>query len=570
MTTNRSKADGPARPTIAPRSWPRPPGLALLGLALYGLVQAGCRSDGCSTCGFGNALSNGIQNGVQAVGDGFRAVGSVFHHKKGCGGGVDCGCGGGIEEGVVVEQGIPFAPGGMAVPVVPGAATGTIVPPPIESEPLNLKPLPESSASPTSGTGSGNGATTTKPTTSRSSPTGNAGSNYSTSLPRSSSIARRRSDADQALAKSSSRSADLSGMDDLLESMQPVDLPTAVTRKAAAAPASTVPNTPPAAPSTAVGPAPAPAAPPAEKLSAADGASISLPTTDPASLRQAPGLRRYASVAPTVAGGSAPSIEGLDWLKEKGYRTLLDLRRTSEVDPNFVDAASDRGMLYISLPLMANRLDASRLARFDDLIARTDNRPLFFCDTDGTRAALAWYIHDRVVNQEDSQSALAKAEELGLSPAEVKLAEDFLASQRPRAKSASASSRVAMAAPSAAEPAPAAPAPATATASTPPALPEAPDPPARNAQSAAPLHLDEATPSMLPGESKPQASNTPRPDYRDPSAWKPVAALVLTGIGVPLAFWSRTMLSEFRHGRRQASLPGAKRRSLDAPAGSDA
>ncbi len=75
---------------------------------------------------------------------------------------------------------------------------------------------------------------------------------------------------------------------------------------------------------------------------------------------------------------------------------------------------------------------------------------------------------------------------------------------------------------------------------------------------------------MLPGEDRPQASKVPNPAYRDPAAWKPVAALVLTGIGVPLAFWSRTMLSEYRHVRRRASLPGAKRRSLDAPPGSDA
>jgi protein tyrosine phosphatase (PTP) superfamily phosphohydrolase (DUF442 family) len=505
MTTNRNPASGPDRRTLANRSGPRPPGLALLGLALLGLVQSGCKTDGCSSCGFGAAISNGVQNGVQAVGDGFRSVGALFHHKRGCGGGPDCGCDGGVEGGVIVDQGIPIVPGGM---MVPPPVSGTIVPAPsIESEPLNLKALPDS-PNPTSGTSSGGGGgtgSTAKPSASRLVPSGTTGSNSSTNLGRKTSVARRGTDADQSLAKSSSRPTDPSGSADFLDNIT----------------------------------------------------------------HRAPGLRRYASIAPTIAGGSAPSVEGLDWLKERGYRTLVDLRRSAEVDPNFIDAVSDRGMLYISLPLMANRLDASRLARFDDLISRTENRPLFFCDTDGTRAAMAWYIHQRVVGQEDSQSALAEAEELGLGAAEVKLAEEFLATQKPKAKTAMATVRVAMADPS---PPPAEPAPTLKGANdpTPPALPEAPDPPARNPAPAEPPVLDAPSTPMLPGESKPQASNSRNPGFRDPGAWKPVAALVLTGLGVPLAFWSRTMLSEFRQGRRLASLPGAKRRSLEAPAGSDA
>src|SRR6202020_1523214 len=105
---------------------------------------------------------------------------------------------------------------------------------------------------------------------------------------------------------------------------------------------------------------------------------------------------------------------------------FIDLRRGSEIDPNFVDAVNDRNMVYISLPIVANRLDASRLARFDDLIAQSENRPLVFIDTDGTRAGLAWYIHLRVVSEEDSQSAAGKAEEIGLTDVEMKLAEAYL------------------------------------------------------------------------------------------------------------------------------------------------
>ena len=561
MTTNRSTADGPARRAIAPRSWARPPGLALLGLALYGLIQSGCAFDGCSTCGFGSRIARG----VQALGDSARSVGAaVFHHKRGCGGGFDCGCGG--EEGLIVDQGVQVVPGAMAVP-----APGTIVPPPaIESTPPQLEALPDSkSANPTSGTGNTPG----KSSTSRNAPGGGTNrSAYTTMQPKVNSAQRRGSEIAQALHSTpaaSNRPADPNASADLLDNIPPVDLPSEVTRKAVNS-AATFP-----APAASPAPAAAPASPPiaptaAEKVSAAEGETATLPAINAVTAHQAPGLHRFASIAPLVGGGSSPSIEGLDWLKEKGYRTFLDLRKGSEVEPNFVDAVNDRGMVYISLPILATRLDPSRLARFDDLISHADNRPLFFCDTDGTRAGLVWYIHLRTVDQEDSQAATSKAEEIGLTDAQVKLAEDYLAVHKPKARAALA--RVAQATP----PTPTAPGPEPTPAESVPAAPASalPVSPATPAPAVTPAVVpppaQEPTPSMLPGEHRPQASREPAPDYRDPASWRPAAALVLTGIGVPLAFWGRSVFSEARSVRRRASLPGRVPRSLGAPAGSDA
>ena len=533
MTTNRRQADGFLRRVPDPRNWAKPPGLLLIGLALVGLLQSGCRSDGCTNCGIGSKISNGVQ----------ALTASVTKHFNGCGnvGNVsDCGCGG---EGAVYDSGVPIS-GGMVIP-----APGTIIQAPaVESPPTQLEAIP---TNPTGATGS-------SPSSTRSTPSGASRSGYTTSVPKGNVAARRGSDVNRALLStndSHSRAAEPGVNADLLDTINipPVDLPSSVTQKAV-----NPPGTSPTAKPTAMVPAAEPAVlPAAEKVSAADGAIESLPPIAPSTLDQVPGIRRFASVAPTVGGGSAPSIAGLDWLKEKGYRYYIDLRKGSEVEPNFAEAVNDRNMVYISLPIVANRLDSSRLARFDDLISQIDNRPLYFADSDGTRAGLLWYVHLRLVNQEDSQSATSKSEELGLTATEQKQAEAYLATAKPRAKSAMAKVALVPA------PAPPATAPGSNSPPVPAALPVSPATAPSITTPPVKPGVDESVPPMLPGEERPQA-------LHDSSLTKPVAAIVLTGIGVPLACWSRSAFSVARSNRKRASLPGPAPRSPDALASSDA
>src|SRR5262249_28682264 len=78
----------------------------------------------------------------------------------------------------------------------------------------------------------------------------------------------------------------------------------------------------------------------------------------------APGLSRFAVVEPKLAGGSLPTIEGLDWLQEKGYKTLVDLRPAGEVQSSFLAEVSRRGLRYVSLPVSLTQLDEDHVLRF--------------------------------------------------------------------------------------------------------------------------------------------------------------------------------------------------------------
>lgn len=379
----RKSAGGPAAGTPAPRrpAWSAWRHLALAGLGLVVLGLNGCASDPCNGCGGGHfaGLTNGLRNASQSV---QSTMSRIFHCKKCKGyapvGGCDT-CGGGVVEGVPIEGGAVI-PG--PVPVVPGTPMGA---PNKESAPTILDPLPPS--------GSGS-----RPSSSSVNPSGMRGganslSAYDRPRPIESGV-RGRGDG---LARAASAS-------NPLDDLPPVDLAGEVTRRGRSPVPAAAESVKPA--STTL-PNPSASAAPRDAEAPVLKASIDAPI--------APGVRHFASVRPGISGGGAPGRDGLDWLKEKGIKTLVDLRAPGEIDPGFADSVEARGFRYVSLPIDAARPEAAKVAAFRDEVTKADNHPLYFFDADGTRAGLIWYVHRLTSDKVDPQLASREAEELGLS-----------------------------------------------------------------------------------------------------------------------------------------------------------
>jgi protein tyrosine phosphatase (PTP) superfamily phosphohydrolase (DUF442 family) len=209
----------------------------------------------------------------------------------------------------------------------------------------------------------------------------------------------------------------------VLDHLPPLDLPSDVTEKT-----TTPPVVPPAQrrpptqdPAPAKVPLPADdhlsgrstSDPDADLTATAMSASGSSPTA-----AGAPGISRFAAVDLRLAAGSVPSPAGLDWLSEKGYKTLVDLREPAETDLVFIAAAAKRGLRYITLPISPKTIDRSHIERFNLELAMEEARPLYFFDSDGTRAGALWYIRRIAVDRLNHDIARREAEYLGLGSAE--------------------------------------------------------------------------------------------------------------------------------------------------------
>jgi hypothetical protein len=355
----------------------------------------------------------------------------------------------------------------------------------------------------------------------------------------------------------------------MLDNLPPLDLPRDLTRSdvkpAAASPAESEPV-------TALLPAPVEPAP--EAAASAIPAEVSV----------APGLKRFAALEPKLAGGSVPSADGLDWLVEKGYKTLVDLREPASIQSSFLEDVSRHGLRYVSLPISLTTVDRDHVARFEFEISLAEARPLYFFDTDGNRAGILWYVHRMTDGKEsyDAEEALRQAGEIGLVEESFKkAAQTYIVHLK---KPVTPPPPAAPAAPAAAPP----PrrgslAPASASASAPtaekgveasasvsapppeasPASPSATPAPEPSETIALP---DAATLDLARAVEAPRVPTNDNPAIADPNAWRPYLALVFAALGVPVAYCGRSLI-QFR-GLLRASLPAPARRLRSLPGGS--
>ena len=179
-------------------------------------------------------------------------------------------------------------------------------------------------------------------------------------------------------------------------------------------------------------------------------------------------------------------------------------------------------MRYIALPINAKTVDADHVSRFNFEVSLSDARPLYFCDTDGTRAGVMWYIRRVTVDKVGEIVARRDAEEIGLT--------DTASSGSPPTPTSRRSKP-------AARPGPAAPVDVPAAKPTPAPAPVSPKAPVGR-----PTRPRTPPPPRAPGR-RPEDSADAGRDVRDPAAWKSVAAVVVTGLGVPLAYVGRSLPS---------------------------
>jgi hypothetical protein len=506
-------------------------------LAAVALTQTGCRSGGCGSCGLLK-----------------RTTARIFNHKAFSG--VSGGCCGDTVAGETYVGDAPISYSAPGV-VVPGPSS-TVTPPTIES-PTELEAIPSAKPDSRGATGSTSGKSTyTNPRPS-----------YRTGQPRAGNNLSQASSNNPVPASRSARGSSVESQyeaNDTLDRLPPLDLPTEVTER------TQTPPIPPAADRITAGkPAgsdkvDAPSTGTKKETSTKDkepekstGSSLSLPLEASSAGGSAPGIKRLVAVEMKLAAGSAPTREGLDWLAEKGYKTLLDLRESAEIESSFIADVDSRGMRYVALPMNVNKLDADHVARFNFELSTAQARPLYFFDADGTRPGALWYVRRVIQDNFNPQLARREAEDIGLTDQAFWVAAKDYVNKTTAAKIGQL--------PSDSEFDPeTSPASATGPTNDAPAIKPsasltvaAPVATLAEAKSGKPAH----TPRLDPSTSRWLVD--PSIPFKNRAEWHPIAAVVMTGLTIPLAYWTRSIIPSLVFTRPTASLTATARQSKSIP-----
>jgi protein tyrosine phosphatase (PTP) superfamily phosphohydrolase (DUF442 family) len=563
------KAGGPTRGT--PRRMPGRLGrlMAMAFIGSFACLEAGCRSGPdinasscgscgkCSACGFFARATNRILHRNRVYSDSTPVSNGVVEY--------------GAPAGIAVPGGIPsYSSGGTM-----GTAPSNVTNPP--GNPIELEPAP--SAKP--------GATPSGPGATGSSGSGARATSYSTRRPGTSTALRSgrslsstpasspepTSRSAQASSNTSGGTAEGSLDDNFLDHLPPLGLPGEVTKSAASPPA---PPAAPADPKTGAAPNDEPTAQRGDAPTEAEFALTIASEPAPETVSTAgagTGIAHFAAVDLKLAGGSGPSEAGLSWLSEKGYRTLLDLRESPEVAPSFIADVSSRGLRYVALPVSLKALDPEHVARFNDEIASADARPLFFFDSDGSRAGALWYIRRVTVDRVDPQIARREAEQLGLVDKTAWLTATQYVETLKTAKADPGNAR---SSPRSQD------GPATTSANpeatdrgrassgrertdaidAPRTFQDFLDEVAATAERSSPKAAN-ATPPERQSDERKRSDSAPSPSS-DTMVWRPFAAMLLTGLSIPLAYWTRTLVPDLLS-KARASLPAPAQRPRSLP-----
>ena len=125
------------------------------------------------------------------------------------------------------------------------------------------------------------------------------------------------------------------------------------------------------------------------------------------------GIADFAEVKEGISAGLKPNLPGLEWLKAKGYKTVLRLRKPTEEDTD--QATVERqGLKYLSIAVSPETLNQDLIDSFNKIVGDATNQSLFVYDRDGSLAGSMWYLYFRTSESLKDDEALLRARKYGL------------------------------------------------------------------------------------------------------------------------------------------------------------
>ena len=127
-------------------------------------------------------------------------------------------------------------------------------------------------------------------------------------------------------------------------------------------------------------------------------------------------IPRFATLADGLYRGGQPTEKGFQFLREKGVKTIINLRAEDKSEAALVESM---GMKYIGIPVEEVRpwsqIPNSAIAKYFELVNNPANYPIFFHCRRGADRTGAFAALYRIVRQQwNAQKAYQEARDIGM------------------------------------------------------------------------------------------------------------------------------------------------------------
>jgi uncharacterized protein (TIGR01244 family) len=136
-----------------------------------------------------------------------------------------------------------------------------------------------------------------------------------------------------------------------------------------------------------------------------------------------PGVVNFTRVETTVACGGTIKPEAVAEIKQKGFKSIIDLQLADEKGADVAGesaAAKAAGVNFVHIPFTPTSTDTTPVDVFLKAVSAPANQPAFIHCAGGNRAAGLWMVKRVLVDKWDVARAQTEAEALGLSSSPMK------------------------------------------------------------------------------------------------------------------------------------------------------
>jgi protein tyrosine phosphatase (PTP) superfamily phosphohydrolase (DUF442 family) len=126
-------------------------------------------------------------------------------------------------------------------------------------------------------------------------------------------------------------------------------------------------------------------------------------------------IDNFVQVADRIAVGRQPFSDGITWLANEGYRSVVYLRSPDSDDQAARRMFEKKGLRYFSIEVTPGTVSRETLEQLQRILKDEKNLPVFLYDSNGYLVGGLWYLRLRQSGVEEGR-AREEALRLGLNP----------------------------------------------------------------------------------------------------------------------------------------------------------